>query len=35
MKKFTTIVKLAVIATAVLISTTPTIKPMAWLIGYE
>ncbi|PYF06231.1 hypothetical protein BJ095_11162 [Ureibacillus chungkukjangi] len=34
MKKFTTIMKLAVIAAAVVVTTTPEIKPMAWLIGY-
>lgn len=35
MKKTFNIIKLTVIATAILISTTPVIKPMAWLIGYE
>lgn len=35
MKKISTIFKLAVFTAAVVISTTPEIKPMAWLIGYE
>lgn len=34
MKKTFSIIKLAVIAAAVVVSTTPEIKPMAWLIGY-
>jgi len=34
MKKTSTIIKLAVIAAAVVVTTTPEIKPMMWFIGY-
>jgi len=35
MKKIFSIIKLAVVAAAVVIATSPAIKPMYWFIGYE
>lgn len=34
MKKASSFIKLAVVAAAVVVATTPEIRPMMWFIGY-